>query len=237
VVYISDKSAGCMILYPNGQVHLLDKDAFKDTLTVLFDPNTVLIYDGDGEGKGKPPIVDATTVVITSPQPTRYKAFSKTGALELYFPVFSRDEIEDMLACCYPALCETEQARDAVWARYDRWGGIPRYVLELLEPHQQAKLEAAITAVSLDKLAEVMGAAAVEDTPIVSHRLVHLKPTGETTTTFTGGDTIEAYGLARTEYASDYAAELVHEAIETYAGDELEAFLAQPNLHPALAKV
>ena len=132
-VYISDKAIGCTILHADGQAEMLPHSAFEAFLPVLRDPATVLIYDGDGEGKGRPPHVAATTVLVTSPKRSRFKEFVKDRGLRLYFPVFSRNEIEDLLEAAFPSL-HTPEGRLGVWERYSKWGGIPRYVLKQHRP-------------------------------------------------------------------------------------------------------
>jgi hypothetical protein len=139
-VYVSDKSHGCYIFHADGRAVLLDKVAFQETLEVLFDPSTVLIYDGNGEGKGVPPIVSATTVLVTSPKRSRFKEFEREGGDLLFFPVFSRDEIGDLLEVAFPAL-HTPAGRRGVWERYDKWGGIPRYVLKRISASAKLLLE------------------------------------------------------------------------------------------------
>jgi hypothetical protein len=61
-------------------------------------------------------VVDATTVLVTSPKRSRFKEFQRTGASSLVFPVFARDEIDDLLAAAFPAL-HAPEARAGVWAR------------------------------------------------------------------------------------------------------------------------
>ena len=69
----------------------------------------------------KPIVVDAFTVLITSPKRERYKDFAKSGSRRLCFPVFSQPEIADMLCTCF-----THLDKEGVWDRYAKWGGIPR---------------------------------------------------------------------------------------------------------------
>ena len=217
---------------------MLDKLVFSDSLLVLRDPSTVLIYDGDGEGKGAPPVVDATTVLVTSPKRSRFKEFRKTGASLRYLPVFSRAEIDDLLEAAFPALHSPEE-RAGVWERYNRWGGIPRYVLALVDSDSQLLLEGGVTDMRHDKLAMVLchsEGVIFEDDGAISHRLFHLKPRGETEDGFVGGATAHAYQLHRTEMASPAVKEMVYAAMLVQRSEDLNKLLALPTTNPSVAK-
>jgi hypothetical protein len=234
VVYVSDKVAGVLILYSTGRVRVMAKSAFEDTLPELDDANAVLIYDGKGEGKETPPIVRATTVVVTSPQSHRYKEFSKTGAIELCFPVFYRAEIEDMLTSCYPWL-DNEAEKPGVWTRYYKWGGIPRYVLGIINKSQQAKLEAAVTKIDLDQIANVLDKPLIEDT-IVPHRLFHLQPAGATEEGFVNSTSVDSYEVTATVLGSYYIKRLVLYAMKHHFSLSLSRLLGAPILSKSVAK-
>ena len=108
--------------------------------------SAVLICDGM-----TPPICPAFTVLITSPRRERWKEFAKcVGARRLFFPVFSRHEIEDMRRACFPRLSGAE-AEAGVLERFGRWGGIPRYVLAKLDKKSQGLLESAVTRVNINE--------------------------------------------------------------------------------------
>lgn len=241
VVYISDKEYFGYIFHSDGRVEVFDRSDFtKAAAGVLLDPNTLLIFDGDGDskikGQGNPPICKATTVLVTSPKRVRYKVIQEMGAKHLVFPVLSRNEIYDMLECCFPHLHDSA-AREAVEQRYLRWGGIPRYVLALLDPAAQDELQSALSKLDLDRLADVMGNKDVEDDTAVAHRLFHLKPAGETTEGFVGGDSLSAYVLDRTELASKVIAKEVYTALLQSRSNKLLTLLAQPTKNSQLAKL
>ena len=241
VVYVSDKEYFGYIFHRDGHVEVFVRANFEEAAArVLLDPNTLLIFDGDGDskikGQGNPPICKATTVLVTSPKRARYKVFEEMGAAHLVFPVFARNEIYDMLECCFPHL-HGSAAREAVEQRYLRWGGIPRYVLALLDPAAQDKLDSALSKLDLDRLADVMGDKEVEDDAAVSHRLFHLKPAGETAEGFVGGDKASAYVLDRTELASKVIAKKVYTALLQSRSNKLLTLLAQPTKNSQLAKL
>jgi len=108
-----------------------------------------------------PPVVNAFTLLITSPRREQWREFDKeTDALRLYFPVFSRHEIDDLLRACFPCLLgdAASGGEAGVQARYEKWGGIPRYVLGKLDANSQGLLESAVTSVKVDKLFACVGA-------------------------------------------------------------------------------
>jgi hypothetical protein len=237
-VYISDKTLGCTIFHADGRIEVLTHAAFVALLPVLRDPSTVLIYDGNGEGKGCPPYVPATTVLITSPKRSRFKDFEEEGGDLHFFPVFSRDEIDDLLVAAFPAL-HTPEGRRGVWERYDMWGGIPRFVLKRASIATQSKLHGAATGIDLDKLAGVLSnpqEVFFEDDRAISHRLFHLKPRGETPNGFVDAATTDAYKLQRTEMASPAVRELLYEAMLKVRSEALSNLLSLPTTNASVAK-
>ena len=241
VVYVSDKVKNGYIFHASGRVQaFLNIDLRRAADAVMDDPNTLLIFDGDGDstnkGLGRPPICAATTVLVTSPQRSRYSEFKKTGVAHLVFPVFSSNEISDMLESCFPHLHDMA-GRAGVRKRYEKWGGIPRYVLDLLRPSDQDELDKALTLIDFNRLADVVRMGDIEDDSAVSHRLVHLKVAGETEKGFKGGDKESAYAIVRTELGSKTIAKIVYTALMQSRSDKLLTLLAQPTKGTSLAKL
>jgi hypothetical protein len=150
VVYLSDKVKNAFILHGDGRAEsFVQPDFASRTDAILDDWATVLICDGV-----KPPVVNAFTLLITSPVRERWKEFNKLlDARRLFFPVFSRAEMSDMLRSCFPQLhTDVESGGEAgVWARYRQWGGIPRYVLCKIDFDTQMSIA---TAVDLGRAAD-----------------------------------------------------------------------------------
>jgi hypothetical protein len=192
--------------------------------------DTLLIFDGDGDsasaGTGRPPFCKATTVLVTSPKLARYSAFQKMGVAHLVFPVFSCDEIADMLESCFPHLHDPS-GRAGVKERYFRWGGIPRYVLALLRPSVLAKVEDTPASINLDRVADVVCMNDIEDDSAESQLLFHLKPVGETAEGFEGGDKESAYAIVHVELGSKFIAEKVYRAILQCRSLKMMVLLAQ----------
>jgi hypothetical protein len=241
VMYISDKVDGGLLFNSDGRVEEFSRADFHGAALrkLRKDPNTVVIFDGDGDGTGRPPVCRATTVLVTSPKRDRYKEFAKTGALDLVFPVLSRMEMEDMLQSCFPeqAASGGDGTTPAWVERYEKWGGIPRYVFGLLDDANQNLLESAVSKINLERVADLFDKTEIEDDTVASHRLFHLKPRGEQPDgTFVGGHQPESYVLDRTVLGSRYIRKKVFEAMQVVRSNRLLALLAQPTKGTNLAK-
>ena len=190
------------------------------------DPNTVLICDSV-----QPPVCAAFTLLVTSPKKDIWYSFAKSpGCRRLFFPVFSADEIEAMRAACYPTVDDV----DGVLERYERWGGVPRYVLGNLDNESQDMLESAIKGATLEALLAAMESESVEAE--VSHRLVHFKVRGELEE-YAEADPRDPdfYRSARAELASAYVVRRLHERALEKDAQRLAYFLTNTDEHPAAA--
>jgi len=237
VVYISDKVHEAFIIHADGRAEAFAANHFIDrTLGVLAAKATVLICDGV-----KPPIVNAFTLLITSPVRERWKEFDKClDADRLFFPVFSRAEMGDMLRSCYPQLLTdvASGGEAGVWERFGKWGGVPRYVLGKVGKGPQLGIDSALTRVSVDALMSHLGAREIESDDAVSHRLMHLKPTGEAADgTFVNPRDAASYIIARSELGSPYIKELVYRAMNARDVRRIEALLARSPQNPTAAKL
>ena len=236
VVYVSEKVKDAFILHGDGRVEAFTKPHFDDRCSVVLDDvSAVLICDGV-----KPPICSAFTVLITSPVRERWKEFDKCGdAQRLFFPVFSRREIEDMRRTCFPLLSGTE-AEAGVQQRFEKWGGIPRYVLGKLDEDSQAELKSAVTLVNIDELFGKLGARQHESNDSTSHRLLHFKTAGEASAAggaFLNPGDAASYFLTSSELGSPYIKRLVFDAFEAKDLRRLDELLARVPTSPAAAKL
>jgi hypothetical protein len=236
VVYVSDKVNDAFIFHGDGRVEVFEPDEFKRrTYALRHLRSTVLIVDGI-----KPPVCDAFSVLITSPERERYKAYLEVDdACALYFPVLSRNEMRDMRVTCFPAVDEA-----GMWARYDRWGGIPRYVLRKLLVPDQEQIDLALRPLDLDRLGYLLlqQHSMSEADEVVSHRLFHLKPKGETGDGFEKSDQLESYFLHRAELGSPYIIDAVVAALHAKATSRLHELLggsldSNPALRATLSKL
>ena len=234
VVYVSDKVDYAFVLYGDGRVDACSKADFdKRTIAVRNNASTVLICDGM-----TPPICSAFTVLITSPRRERWKEFDKCiDAQRLFFPVFSRHEIEDMRGACFPQLSGPE-AEAGVQERYDKWGGIPRYVLGKLDKGVQGLLERATTRINVSALLRDLDKGEIESDMTVSHRLVHLKPAGERADgPFADPRSADSYEFARSELCSAHIADAVLRAVEQRDLDHLHSMLADGLANATFARL
>jgi len=237
VIYVSDKVHEAFVLHGDGRAESFVKADFDvRTRSALSARTTVLICDGV-----KPPVVDAFTLLITSPVRERWKEFDKSlDALRLFFPVFSRSEISDMLQSCFPQLLADKASggEAGVWERYGKWGGVPRYVLGKVDEGSQLLISSAVSRVSVDALMSRLGEREIESEDAVSHRLMHLKPAGEAADgTFTNPREAASYTIARSELGSPYIKELVFRAMEAQDFSRIEALLTRGPTSPTAAKL
>eukprot|EP00026_Physarum_polycephalum_P004034 Phypoly_transcript_04051.p1 GENE.Phypoly_transcript_04051~~Phypoly_transcript_04051.p1 ORF type:complete len:314 (+),score=33.58 Phypoly_transcript_04051:88-1029(+) len=123
---------------PNG---VKQGSKLQDTLPPeLKNPNTWYLVDSILPSQHL-----ARTVLVTSPCPSTYREFMKNGAKIRYMPVWQDTEIFHCRKFIYSHLDEEETK-----ARYARWGGIPRYVLQFTEPEDQRQLQEAIEGASIN---------------------------------------------------------------------------------------
>ena len=154
----------------------------------------------------KPPICDAFTVLIASPERSLWKTFHECEARRLFFPVFSRAEIGDMLRTCFRHRLTdpTSNFERLVRDRYKAWGGIPRYVLDRPDAELRLPFEPDLSRVDMEALvAQMVSADESEKDSAISHLRLHLKPVGEQPDgSFANPSEAASYSLDRTELAT-----------------------------------
>lgn len=232
--------------YNGESVHLLRSDGTASHFTSLDagevfalrqQQDTVLIFDGDAgrvlpnrEHYSQPPPAPATTVYIAGihedfARPVR--KFGDLGSIELTFPVLSKAEIEAMLHSCFPHLAATPESTAAVWRRYDKWGGVPRFVFDArLDQHDaiDGRFERALPASrqGLRRFATALAAPEIQHgTGDVAYQLAHWKPQGETATGFERPHERLSYLAGRADFASDAAAALALRQMQAVAAGRL----------------
>ena len=125
-----------------------------------------------------------------------------------------------------------------VWARYRKWGGIPRYVLANLDDDSLRQLETATTSIQVDELIHHLRAREIESDDAASHRLLHLKPAGETADgTLTAPHDAASYLVDRSELGSPYIKKLVYRSMEAQTIRRIESLLSRGPASPAIAKL
>ena len=133
--------------------------------------------------------VEARTLVFSSPKRENYKDTLKAPASTIrYMPVWSWEEIEACHSLLYAD--DSERPLSEVRNAFDKWGGIPRFVLEKLrdEAAQQSLLEALGTA---DMVVILKSVGQIDAATEASHRLLHIV-------------TSAPYVVKSIEFGSDY---------------------------------
>ena len=129
-------------------------------------------YIVDEVDRGGPVDAVAKTVVLSSPTRSNYKRFLKfIGSTIRFMPVWSWEEIQ----ACHAALYAHDASRPLaeVTAAFDRWDGMPRFVLEKLrDSAAQRMLDAAIATADLSALVNSVGE--FDAAPETSNRVLHL---------------------------------------------------------------
>ena len=117
--------------------------------------------------------VEARTLVFSSPKRDNYRLLLKAAASTLrYLPVWRWDEIE----ACHALLYADDPTRpfSDVKDAYERWGGIPRFVLEKLrDDGVQLLLQEAIDTADVRTIWNAAGQ--IDAAPEASHRLLHIQ--------------------------------------------------------------
>jgi hypothetical protein len=130
----------------------------------LCNPDTWYIVDGH-----HPDTYDAKTILLCSPQKNHYKDFDKVeGGIEVrYMPVWDLDEIKKCRNMIHNNLEE-----NYVKNLFLKWGGIPRFVLDLAKnENEQNKLQDAIN-VCEEYIFKYIGQS--ESHKDISHMLIHI---------------------------------------------------------------
>ena len=128
------------------------------------------------------------------------------GFTFLYMPIWSLEELVECKIAMYPEMSDAE-----LRSRFDRWGGIPRFVLEKLDEANQGLLAQAIASATLPVIMESVGHISAH--PEVSHRILHLHVEADFVTT-------------TVRWASTWVAEEVAMRLFQYETNQVIAFLS-----------
>jgi hypothetical protein len=114
------------------QIKPVDDDVFE-----CFNPKTTLYLMEPGQSNNIEPFyldVEIPTLTTVSPNINQYKEFCKKGAVKLFMPCCTEDELKEMGAFllrknCVPSDLESEYSPDKISQRFHQFGGIIRHVL------------------------------------------------------------------------------------------------------------
>ena len=160
-------------------------------------------------------------LVLSSPKRDNYKNVLKAvGATIRFMPVWSWEEIEACHTLLYAD--DLERPLSEVRAAFERWGGIPRFVLEKLrdEAAQQSLLEALGTA---DMVVILKSVGQIDAATEASHRLLHIV-------------TSAPYVVKSVEFGSDYIRGRATEILLRRQRAELSYFVSRET-DPLFAKL
>jgi hypothetical protein len=169
---------------------------------------------------GSPVDVFAQTLLLSSPRRENYKELLKcVGATIRFMPVWTWSEIQE----CHALLYSDDPARpvEAVQLAYDRWGGIPRFVLEKLpDPAAQLSLQEALSTADIDSVLRAVGQ--IDAAGSASHRLLHIV-------------TARPYVEKLISTCSRYVADQLAEKFATIQRDRLLSFLSTEKMPSLLS--
>lgn len=199
-----------------------------------MDPSAVVIFDGDGDGTGKPPFAPAAAVVlVTSPKPERYKEFRREGAPLLTFPVFSLAEMHLLRKTCFPAQHGIDAAA-AMERRFNLWGGNPRAVLKLQDDDGPFTADMKF---NVDEIMAVLEEDSMVNSRNLPHSVFHLVPRGlDEHGRMRNPRTLDAYKLDRIELGTEDSKKRVIDAVRRAFSSKINRLLCQPTKGASLAK-
>ena len=153
-------------------------------------------------------------VVFSSPNHSNYADVLKDGALKIYMPVWSLEEIHRLHSKSYRSI-----SADHVKHYYEVFGGIPRYIFgdgdkEVAESRQK-DLEAYCDAFTIEMLYQLGMLQLKED---YSHLLFHLVTTKK-------DDGSHDYSSCSMDFASQFVAECIYKTLKEKEKDDCVRFL------------
>jgi len=207
-------------LFSKGGVLVIEKatGSPKAFRKYLDDLNTWYLVD-----TAQPLQVKAKTLLVSSPYVERYKEFRKTQAMIRFMPIWSKEDID----ICRKEFHDSPGIRYVPQVRadklYNKWGGIPRYVLDKANiKADQDELEAAISKCTTYDIMTYTGAEGAPEH--ISHKLLHMivqrdPPSKEDGTPL---EIIDRYSKYQIDVASEYVAKRLTEKFGSDSRHHLE---------------
>lgn len=184
VAFESVAAQSAWLFLPSGEVKEFEpKGGLQFPPQIRNDAKSFFLFDPAQDSK-EPTKVDAFTVVA-SPDEAHFAQFDKRQ--KFYMPPWTEEEIDSIL----PHLKDLDV--DTVKQHFEKYGGVIRFILRNQDDFHH-KLEAAIQAVTLDKVRASLGGHEVVDE--ASHKLLHY-------------ETYSPYVNTTVRFASPYVAERV----------------------------
>ena len=173
----------------------------------------IYLYDCATKSRART-LLFRNVVVFSSPNHSNYADVLKDGALKIYMPVWSLEEIDHLHSKSYPSI-----PVDHVKHYYEVFGGIPRYIFgngdKEVAKSRQNDLEAYCTAFTVEMLYQLgMQQFRTE----YSHLLFHLVITKK-------DDGSHDYFSCSMDFASQFVAERVYKTLKEKEKEECVRFL------------
>ena len=148
--------------------NIADGDIAGDLITAVYSDDTFCVADATHPVRGR------QFVLVSSPKGDRYKELLKQpNVYMLCMPTWGATELANLWKLRFPSLDES------VWrGYYDKWGGVPRSVLEKSDSQDQQILEQRSNNVDIDSCMRWIGTDRYNTTE-VSGIVLHLTATPE----------------------------------------------------------
>lgn len=184
IVYANGKRKGVYYLFEYDAVqgihHISTSNHYLTYNTYLHDPRTVFISDT----MDTTPYYDAFTILITSPNITRWKDFYHDDmgiTSRIVINPLTRSEVQLLRKTCFPKVSEAD-----VDTKFKQWGGNARYIFNLDSSLSQLQFRQVLRAqnISLELLANMHNLSLEQSPNELIHRLFHLRTKGFNENTF-----------------------------------------------------
>ena len=174
------------------------------------------LFDAGTKRSEQPYLVNAQSIVFSSPDKKNYADYEKAHYAELlkvYMPVWSLEELEK--------LEDTRISTNEIREQFNMWGGIPRYVFASESVLSPGALNAALLQCDVAHL--IMYPDCTIDNSTCSHKILQLR------------EEPPHYSSAKVYFASTYIAERYFEVRFHHAQEDAISFLGQVRNNPHLS--
>ena len=179
IVYSNGKEKIIYLLRYNNQNNSYICTAYAHTWPVdigkyLSIPTTIFIADSSDS----PPAGKAFTIVITSPNFSRWKTFYNShpsSTHRLVFNPLTRNEVLLLRKTCFPTISE-----ELVHTKFNRWGGNARAIFEIPEDEDQSEFDQVLKpqVISIKILTNIYKSGLQQPSREIVHRALHLVTMG-----------------------------------------------------------
>ena len=204
IVYVSVPT-GIVVLFNGDTVSVAEDE--KDLFLWLDKEDTIYLFDAGTQG-ARARVTRSKTIVFSCPSRSNYHDFYKEcilgagcGGVMVYMPTWSWDEINKL---CTIKKVESDKARE----RFDRWGGIARYIFRKMhecDTSEYADLDVAIRNCVPKRIIDLAVTLRSGDIKLNSDKVLHICVTKKLP------DGLFDYTVPVIYFASDYVVDRVYE--------------------------